>query len=229
MKRIRNAFVAKLLAWHQKNALRFPWRETKDTYKILLAEVLLRKTTRDQVSKIFPELIKKYPRLELLASADVAELEKIIEPLGMQKKRSILLIKLARYILNKHNGKVPEDINELRKIPGIGLYTANAILCLAYNRRLPLVDTNVLRVVERVFQIKSRKARARTDPKMWSFVWSLIPKGKAREFNLAMLDFANLICTHKSPKCPTCPIKNICRYPNKNKALNTAKRPFRSA
>jgi len=208
-------FAKKLLIWHKKNALKFPWRETKDPYKILLAEILLRKTTRSQVKELFEELIKRYPNSEKLASAEIKELEKIIEPLGMQRKRALLLIKLAKTIVENYQGSVPEDRNELLKLPGVGPYSANAVLCLAYGKQLPLVDTNVIRVVERVFQIKSRKARARTDPMVWSFVEKLIPKGKAREFNLAILDFANLVCAPRNPKCRTCPLKEICLYPNK--------------
>lgn len=208
-------FAKKLLIWHRENALKFPWRETKDPYKILLAEILLRKTTRGQVKELFEELIRRYPNPEKLASAGIKELEKIIEPLGMQKKRALLLIKLAKTIVENYRGSVPEERNELLKLPGVGPYSANAVLCFAYGKQLPLVDTNVIRVVERVFQIKSRKARARTDPMIWSFVEKLIPKGKAREFNLAMLDFANLVCTPRNPKCYACPIKEICLYPNK--------------
>ena len=213
MNKIKKSFSYTLIAWHKKNALKFPWRETNDSYKILLAELLLRKTTRGQVNAIYNKLLEKYLQPEILASANIAELEKIIEPLGMQKKRSVLLVKIAEYIKNKHNGKVPKDLSKLTKIPGVGPYTANAVLCLAYNRNLPLVDTNTIRVIERVFQIKSKKARARTDPKVWAFVLSLIPKGKAREFNLALLDFAKLVCAPKSPKCSTCPIVSVCMYP----------------
>lgn len=217
MNEMKKVFVNKLLLWHSKNALKFPWRETRDKYKILLAEVLLRKTTRNQVNEIYEKIVKKYPNPKSLASANVTELEKIIEPLGMQKKRSVLLIELAKYIINKHNGRIPNDINEIRKFPGVGPYTANAVLCLAYNKPLPLVDTNTIRVVKRVFAIKSRKARDRTDTEIWSFVENLIPKRRGRKFNLAILDFANLVCTPSSPKCPSCPLRSICKYPNKTK------------
>ncbi|MEM2100223.1 MAG: hypothetical protein QXP45_02670 [Thermoproteota archaeon] len=113
--------------------------------------------------------------------------------------------------------EVPRDRDALIKLPGVGPYSANGILCLAYGEQLPLVDTNVIRVMERVFKIKSEKARARTDPMVWSFVEKLIPDGKAREFNLAVLDFANSICVPKVPKCPICPVRDICLYSSKTK------------
>lgn len=213
----KTAFVKHLLEWWEKNKRHFPWRKTKDPYKILLAEVLLRKTTRDQVKGIFEEFVKKYRDVEKLASADVKELEGVIKPLGMQKKRAPLLIELAKTIIEKHGGKVPRDRDALIKLPGVGPYSANGVLCLAYGEQLPLVDTNVIRVMERVFKIKSEKARARTDPMVWSFVEKLIPDGKAREFNLAVLDFANSICVPKVPKCPVCPVRDICLYSSKTK------------
>lgn len=212
-------FAIKLLSWYKKNALRFPWRETSDPYKILLAEILLRKTTREQVKGIFNELTSKYPNLKKLASADISKLEKDIKSLGMQKKRAHLLIKLAKDIIKKHSGKVPRDRNNLMNLHGVGTYSANAVLCLAYNKQLPIVDTNVIRIVERVFKIKSGKPRPRTDHEVWSFVEGFIPIGKARKFNLAMLDFANLVCTPKSPKCRTCPLKDMCLYLNKTKII----------
>lgn len=212
-------FANKLLSWYKKNALRFPWRETSDPYKILLAEILLRKTTREQVKGIFDELVAKYPNLKKLASADISKLEKNIESLGMQKMRARLLIKLAKDIIKIHSGKVPRDRENLMKLHGVGAYSANAVLCLAYNEQLSIVDTNVIRIVERFFKIKSGKPRPRTDHEIWSFVEGLIPDGKARKFNLAMLDFANLVCTPKSPKCRTCPLKDICLYPNKIKVI----------
>jgi len=217
MEELRKIFADKLLAWHQKNAIKFPWRETRDTYKILLAEILLRKTTRKQVKEIFESFIKKYPSMEMLASANIRELERVIKPLGMQRKRAHLIIRLAKVIMEKYGGEIPRDRNSLIKLPGIGPYSANAVLCLAYDEQLPLVDTNVIRVIERVFQVKSKKARARTDPMIWSFMENLIPNGKAREFNLAVLDFANLICVPKVPKCPICPVHNICLYSSKTK------------
>jgi A/G-specific adenine glycosylase len=207
-----NDFVARLLSWHEVNTARFQWSETKAQYKILLAETLLRKTTREQVSRIFDKLTQRYPTIESLASADAKELEKMIKPLGMQKKRSALLIRLANYIVTKYGGEIPRSVSELKKIPGIGPYSANAILCLAYDENLPLVDTNVIRVIERVFGVKSKKARARTDPNVWLFVENLIPRGKARDFNLAILDFANLVCTAKYPKCQFCFARDICEH-----------------
>jgi len=92
------------------------------------------------------------------------------------------------------------------------LYAANAVLCFATGKDLPLVDTNVIRVVQRVFSLKSPKKRPRTDPQVWIFVSKLVPAGKAAEFNLAVLDFASAVCTSRNPDHAHCPIRDICDY-----------------
>lgn len=205
-------FVNKLRSWHSNYTRTFPWRETRDPYKILVAEILLRKTTRTQVEDTYQKIIDKYPKITDLSLANSKNLERILEPMGMQKKRAPLFIKLANHIVNEFDGEIPKNAEELKKLPGIGQYTANAILCLSYNKPLPLVDTNTIRIIERVFKMKSKKARARTDQAIWLFVEKLLPIGKSRELNLAMLDFANDICKSKNPLCRDCPIKEICQY-----------------
>lgn len=203
-------FVERLLSRHRIHYVEFPWRKTKDPYKILVAEILLRKTTRNQVNEVFEKIVKKYPNAQSLAEADISELEEMIKPLGMHKKRSMLLKEIGKYIVEKFNGVLPKRIEELKRIPGVGDYTANAVLCLAYNIPLPMVDTNTIRIIERVFHFKSQKKRPRTDVELWKFVKKIVPNNKGKEFNLAVLDFANLICTPKSPQCEHCPIKEIC-------------------
>jgi len=208
----KKQFTKILLKWHKLHKSYFPWREATDPYKILIAELLLRKTTRNQVDRVYSKFIMKYPNLVALTSADVSELEKILRPLGIQIKRAKLLKDSADFILRNFNGKIPTKRNDLLSIPGVGFYVANAVLCFAYNKDVPLVDTNTIRVVERFFGIRSKKKRARTDPELWKTVEKLIPKSKAKKFNLAMLDFAAKICTAKNPKHEICPVNKYCVF-----------------
>ena len=112
----------------------------------------------------------------------------------------------------KSGGNVPRSEAELLALPGVGRYSANAVRCLAWHENTPMLDTNVIRLVQRVFSIKSSKARPRDDSILWDFVSSLIPDGKARELNLSMLDFASMICTPRAPLCNICPLNEICNY-----------------
>lgn len=120
--------------------------------------------------------------------------------------------RLAEAIVHDHGGNVPDEKEQLMSLPLVGEYTANAVLCFAFGEELPLVDTNVIRIVSRVFSLSSKKKRPHTDAGLWKFVEEIIPNGKAREFNLAILDFGDSLCLATSPKCSICPMLNICDY-----------------
>lgn len=114
--------------------------------------------------------------------------------------------------MNKYDGKIPDNRRDLLALTGVGDYIANSVLCLGYGKELPLLETNIVRVLNRVFGIKSSKARARTDKELWDTVQRMIPKGNAREFNLGLVDFGALVCVAKNPKCKICPMSDFCLY-----------------
>jgi A/G-specific adenine glycosylase len=206
-------FVQRLLIWFKKNKRDYlPWRKTRDPYKILVAEIMLQKTTSKQVAKLFERFVEKYPSPACLANATVTDIEAEIRPLGMEHKRAKRLKKLAQIIVEKYAGEVPRNKAALVSLPGVGDYIANAVLCLAYDANVPLLDTNVIRVLQRALGVTSTKARARTDKALWKKYQQIIPKGKARDFNLAVLDFAAIICTAKNPNHDVCPVADICRF-----------------
>jgi len=205
----------RLLKWHGNSQLDYPWRRTQDPFAVLLSEVMLRKTTRRQVRSVFSSFYKRFPNPEALDYASASGIEGEIRMLGMQKVRARGLKQLGRVIVRQHRGVVPNQKEQLMSLPLVGQYTANAVLCFAFGKELPLVDTNVARIVGRIFSHHSKKKRPQTDPKLWKFVGELIPKGKAREFNLAILDFGDSLCLASSPKCSLCPMLDICDYGNK--------------
>jgi A/G-specific adenine glycosylase len=137
---------------------------------------------------------------------------KTIMPLGMEYKRASALKKIAKIVIDSYGGKIPTTSKELMDLPCVGRYTSNALMCLAYGKDYPLLDTNAVRVITRVFSIKSSKIRPRDDSQMWNFVSSLIPSKKAREFNLAVLDIAYSICHANNPGCQVCPLLCICDH-----------------
>jgi A/G-specific adenine glycosylase len=205
-------FVKLLLEWWHKNKRDYPWRHARDPYSILIAEMLLRKTTAQQVERIYNLFLARYPTPEALAEADENQLKKLLEPLGMEYKRAGLLKKFGLTVKEVYNGIIPSDPQELLKLPGVGMYAANAVLSFVHSKDVPLLDTNFIRIVQRVFGARSEKSRARSDRKMWEFAQSLIPMGKSKDFNLAVLDFGALVCTAKRPKCVVCPINEICNH-----------------
>lgn len=205
-------FGRKLIDWWAINKKEFPWRKTTDPYCVLLAELLLRKTTGKQVERIYPTLICKYPNLKELAEANENELKQLLKPLGMENIRTALLKNIAQEINSRFAGKVPNSEQELLSLSGVGKYAANAILCMANDRDVPMVDTNAIRIVQRVYGYKSQRKRPRDDKEIWLFVSSLIPKGKAKSFNLAIIDFAHAVCLPSKPNCLKCPIKQECIF-----------------
>jgi A/G-specific adenine glycosylase len=205
-------FAHQLLKWFSKNRRSFPWRETSDPYKVLIAEVFLRKTDAGKVLGIYEHFIRRYSGFETLINADRRELENFLRPLGLYRRKAKELMDLARIVATKYRGKVPHSRRELLELPGVGHYTANAVLCFAFAKTVPLVDTNVIRVVTRVFSFKPKRKRARDDPEIWRDVRKIMPKGKARDFNLAMLDLAATTCLPKKPMCGICPVIFSCDY-----------------
>lgn len=208
----KNEFISKLLTWHCLTHPSFPWRETSDPYKILVAEIFLRKTTRRQVKGIYTQFFMKYPNARALSKADINTIRNVIRPLGMEFMRATALKKIADIIIHKYNGKVPRSREKLLELPHVGPYIANAVMCFAYDKDHALLDTNIIRVINRVFSYKPAKKRPRDDNRMWEFVCTLMPPGRARDFNLAILDFAASICLPRNPKCSSCLLAHICDY-----------------
>jgi A/G-specific adenine glycosylase len=155
-----------------------------------------------------------FPTVDALSEAKVHEIKKIIAPLGMENIRALGLRNLARILATKYDGKIPADRGLLLELPNVGPYTANAVMCLAFDQQVPLVDTNAVRVVTRVFSITSHRNRPYTDPVLWKIIASLIPSSDARRFNLAMLDLGSSLCLHTSPRCFECPLLELCDYGN---------------
>ena len=208
-----NRFVESLLEWHKTNNRNyFFWRNTKNPYHVLIAELMLQKTTAKQVQGLIEKFLEKFPMILDLEKADIKEIEKLIAPLGMEHRRARVLKGLAEAVVEKHKGQVPYSEVELIDLPGIGRYIANSVLCLAFGRETPLLDTNIVRILERVFNIRSKKARARTDSMIWDFVKQITPSGRSRDVNLALLDFGALVCLAKKPKCSICPMTDFCLY-----------------
>lgn len=205
-------FQKRLLEWYQDNRRTFSWRETRNPYCILLSEVLLQKTNAQKVQDVYDKIVSRYPTLEELAKSRAEELTEMLMPLGLQQKRSSRLRSIAGILVEESNGEVPRGRDELLALPGVGDYVANAVLCLAYGEELPLLDTNIIRILQRVFNMRSLKSRPRTDSTLWAAAREMIPEGKAREFNLGMLDFAAQVCTARNPKCSECTVSDLCQF-----------------
>jgi len=212
--RIEN-FKLRVIEWYKKYGdAHLPWRNTSDPWALLVAAFLLRKTTVAQVVRVYGEFLRRFPTPESLLEADRDAVEELIRPLGIERQRARHLKELAEHIVRRFGGKVPCDKEKLKELPGVGDYIASEVLLGACGKPEPLLDRNMIRVIERVFGVKSTKKRPHTDPNMWSFAKMLVPDNpeEAKAFNYGVLDFARKICTAKNPKCNECPIRDICHH-----------------
>lgn len=202
------------MIWRKKNNFDslYQWRNSKSRYKVLLSEVLLKKTTRKQVAAEWSSITRNFKSFEEIREADLRKLKKVLKPLGLENTRSKHLKQLSKKIISEFSGKVPGTKKDLLSLPGVGPYTANAVLCFAFDHDVSMLDVNILRVLKRVFSVDAKNSRERTGKMLWEFAESLPPKGRGREFNYAILDFAGEVCTARSPKCGSCPMRKICDY-----------------
>lgn len=153
-------FQQQLLNWSQDNLRNYPWRGTKDPYKILVAEFLLQRTDADTVKPIYETFLTRYPSLDELANADIKNLSELLQPLGLFFRASRLL-QTTWIIKDRYEGKVPQSEKELLKLPEVGKYTARAILSQAFDRPAAVLDTNVVRIIERFFGITGGRVKSR--------------------------------------------------------------------
>jgi len=202
-------FQRRLLRWYSQHGRDLPWRHTRNPYHILVSEVMLHQTQVDRVIPKYREWLATYPTFEALAAAPLEEIEQLWRPLGYNF-RPARLHRIAKYVVNELQGELPDTVEELIAFQGIGRYTAGAILSFAFNQDAPIVDTNVGRLIQRIFGIQGTPERASARRKIWRLAAALIPHGKASIFNQALIDFGALICTARHPACNTCFANDLC-------------------
>jgi A/G-specific adenine glycosylase len=207
------AFQRRLLAWYAAHGRDLPWRRTREPYRILVSEIMLQQTQVDRVVPKYREFLRRFPSLRRLAAAEVEEVRRLWYPLGYNI-RPVRLHAIARETLARYGGRLPDDGDKLRGLPGIGRYTAGAILSFAFGRDAPILDTNVRRVLGRIFLGARAARRRRSDSALWALAAAVLPPGRGYDFNQALMDFGATWCTPRRPRCRSCPVRGICAsYP----------------
>jgi A/G-specific adenine glycosylase len=202
-------FRERLVKWFAENGRDYPWRKTGDPFKILIAEMMLRRTKADQVREVYSSLFARFPDADAMAEAREEELEQILYPLGL-KWRTPAFGCVAREIKEKYDCRVPETRDELRALPGVGEYVAGAVLSIGYGKAEWVVDSNVVRVFKRYFGISTSR-EGRRDKNIIHMAKVYASEPNARTANLAILDFAALVCSPKNPDYAACPFKSSCK------------------
>jgi len=214
-----DAFQENLLAWYAVHQRDLPWRipENMTPYRILVSEIMLHQTQVQTVIPVYQNFLKHFPTIETLANAPLEEIKTITDPLGY-KVRGKWLKDIAEIIVKKWQGKFPDTLEALQELPGIGRYTAGAIMSFAFQQDAPIVDTNVERVVSRVFGVHKTDFSRHSDYQktLWELAHRVIPSQKGHVFNQALMDFGAMICVARTPRCSLSPMRDVCIYYKNN-------------
>ena len=201
------------MKWYAENSRNYPWRKTDNAFHILIAEKLLQQTrARQAVVDAYQKITSTYQSIDELADAELGDLQRIIQPLGLLY-RAAELINLASEIKDHFNYVVPNKFEELLTLTGVGEYSARAVMSFAYNQDISIVDTNVARFLHRLLgldeNIPKNPARSK---RLRFYAEYMVPRGNSRNYNYSVLDLCSKICTSSKPSCSECPVQKFCKF-----------------
>jgi A/G-specific adenine glycosylase len=210
--RICPAGVPRLLIdWYHSRGRSFPWRSTTDPFRVLMAVFMLQRTGVSQVMNVYDQFIQRYPDLASIIEDSAEGLSQVLRPLGRVDRWPVLKA-LAAALLSDHGGDIPDDLASLDALPGIGQYSARAVLCLAFGQPRIMLDPNSYRLLSRACGIVTDKVRPHADVGLIERLDAIVPHDDPRAFNLALLDVGSTICRNKTPLHESCPLREVCRF-----------------
>ena len=204
-----STFTKKLSAWYYKNKRDLPWRKTADPYKIWISEIMLQQTTVNTVIAYYVRWIREFPTVQSVAKAPLQRILKMWQGLGYYS-RAKNIHRSAKIVCDVYGGRIPDNPEELKKLPGIGPYTVGAVSSIAFGRKYPIIDANVRRVIMRQLALKGHADNSQ-DKKVLNFLEKVMPARNAGIFNQALMELGALICRSREPNCISCPVKMSCR------------------
>lgn len=199
-----------LATWFRKYGRDLPWRKYRDAYRVWISEIMLQQTTVVAVVPYYERFLAQFPTLHDLAAASEHDVLRLWEGLGYYS-RARNLRAAAQRIVSEYGGVVPHDVDELMRLPGIGMYTAGAVASLAYDRPAPIVEANTLRVYSRLLAFRGDPHSTSGKHHIWEFAGQAVPRRGAGAFNQALMDLGALVCTPTEPNCGECPVRSSCQ------------------
>lgn len=197
------------MAWYRRKGRKLPWRGTRDPYRVLVSEVMLQQTQVDRVKEYYRRFLREYPTFDDLAAATEPAVRESWQGLGYYA-RARNLHATARIVVAEHDGKLPANSQVIRQLPGIGRYTAGAVLSIAYGHAEPILDTNAARVLQRVFAVRVRGGKSALHRRLWEVAERVTPARAAGDFNQAIMDLGATVCRARKPTCAACPLRVDC-------------------
>ena len=214
---VKKEFTQRLLQWSEKNLRQFDWRRTRTPYSVFVAELLLRRTTSTAAHRVYCDFLHKFPDIRSLASADIEEVEETLRPIGLFHQRARAAVEAAQFIVREYQGVFPSDYEKLKAVPHIGDYTAGCILDFGMDMPTAIVDSNVQRVMGRVFASElGEKPDLR---RVLEFSRDLVPGADHVCYNYGLIDFGALVCTYRPCKSLDCPMLDICDAAAQNRPV----------
>jgi len=199
----------RLLAWFRQHARDLPWRRTREPYSVWVSEVMLQQTQVAAVVPYFERFLQAFPTLEALASADESEVLRLWEGLGYYR-RARQLHQAARVLVDQHGGEFPQDPRTVQTLPGVGRYTAGAVLSIAFDAREPILEANTLRVWCRLLAYRGDPRSAAGQTLLWQAARSVLPRRGSGDFNQALMELGSKVCSPRTPACQHCPLAELC-------------------
>lgn len=205
----KRKFRRKLLAWYQRHARELEWRRSPDPYRVWVSEIMLQQTQVATVAAYFPKFMSAFPTIESLASAAEHDVLRLWEGLGYYR-RARQLHRAAQIVVREHGGRFPTDRDSVRRLPGIGRYTAGAILSIAFDAREPILEANTIRLLSRLLAYRGDPRQKRGETVLWRLAEELLPKRGSGKLNQALMELGSLVCTPREPNCTSCPVSELC-------------------
>jgi A/G-specific adenine glycosylase len=199
----------RLLAWYANHARDLPWRGTSNPYHVWVSEIMLQQTQVGTVRDYFERFIRTLPTIERLAAAEEQDVLRLWEGLGYYR-RARQLHAAARQVIAEHSGRLPDNTDELMRLPGIGRYTAGAIASIAFGRRAPILEANTIRLLSRLIAYHGDVTTAAAQRALWETAERILPRQRIAAFNQALMELGALVCTPAAPRCDKCPLAAIC-------------------
>lgn len=198
-----------LLEWFAQHRRDLPWRRTRDPYAIWISEVMLQQTQVTTVIPYYERFLQRFPSVTTLAEASEAEVLRLWEGLGYYR-RAKQMHAAARKVVEQHHGNFPVEFEQVLALPGIGRYTAGAILSIATGKRYPVVEANTMRLYSRLIALRNPPTQPAAAKLLWEVAETLLPRAECGEFNQAAMELGALVCVPANPKCDECPLKSCC-------------------
>ena len=206
----RRAFRRRLGAWYDRHARDLPWRRRRDPYAVWLSEIMLQQTQVAAVKPYFARFLQAFPTLAALARADEHDVLRLWEGLGYYR-RARQLHRAARIVVAEHGGQFPRDPQAVRRLPGVGRYTAGAILSIAFDAREPILEANTVRLLSRLSAYRGDPTSAAGQSALWSLAEAVLPRREPGRFNQALMELGSEVCQGRAPHCETCPVASLCQ------------------